>query len=144
MWLNFLRHPISSWSAMPQGTTVVSLRESQLLEAIMSIKDSVSLVILFGGNCVKPKSCDVDVNWLLSVLFKRLTLKSPRRIHSLRDNWDNRLRNTLNVKLWIQTLKQIRGSTHYKNIRTFSFLRHCFNNNSLNLVPFKIRSSLPN
>ena len=68
---------------MPQGTTVVFLIEAQLLEAIMSIKDFVSLVVLVGVriNCVKPKSCNIDLNSQLSDVFKKLTL-------------DNILRNT--------------------------------------------------
>ena len=73
---------------MPQGTTVVFLIEAQLLDAIMLIKDSVSLVILVGMqiNYVKSKSCSIDLNSQLSDLFKKLTLESLRRIHSLRDN----------------------------------------------------------
>ena len=68
---------------MPQGTTVVFLIAAQLLEAIMSIKDFVSLVVLVGVriNCVKPKSCNIDLNSQLSDVFKKLTL-------------DNILRNT--------------------------------------------------
>ena len=73
---------------MPQGTTVVFLIEAQLLDAIMLIKDSVSLVILVGMqiNYVKSKSYSIDLNSQLSDLFKKLTLESLRRIHSLRDN----------------------------------------------------------
>ena len=54
----------------------------------MSIKDTVSLVFLFGAriNCLKAKGCNIDLNSQLSDLFKKLTLESPRRIHSLRDN----------------------------------------------------------
>ena len=66
----------------------MSLIKAQLLEAIMLIKNSVSLVILVGVriNCLKPKNCPIDLNSQLADLFKDLTLESARRIHSLRDN----------------------------------------------------------
>ena len=81
---------------MLQGSMVVYLIESQLLEAIMLIKDSVSLVILIGVwiNCLKLKSRNIDLNLQLLDLFKTLTLEFPWRIHSLIDDWDNRLQTT--------------------------------------------------
>ena len=62
---------------MPQGTTAVSLIEAQLLEAIMSIKDSVSLVFLVGVqiNCFQPKSCNIDLNSQLVDLFKKVDVE---------------------------------------------------------------------
>ena len=66
--LHVIKFPDASNKLCP----VVSLIKAQLLEAIISIKDSVSLVILVGVriNCVKPKSCNIDLNSQLSDILK--------------------------------------------------------------------------
>ena len=102
-WLKLLSHEIKFPDASNKfvishapGNDGGVLGRSAVLKGITSIKDSASFAILVSVwiNSVKPKSCNINLNLQLWDLFKKLTLQSPRRIYSLRNNWDSRLRNT--------------------------------------------------